>query len=122
MTSRGSLTLVYLSDQFTDAAADEAARLRFATAAEAILAENNTPAVVGVLSATGILIVSLVMLRSVLPRWVGWLGVAAGIFGIAGEALRQAVPSFYLGYGLLMWAWFIAVGIALVRLGRRTPR
>jgi hypothetical protein len=25
-------------------------------------------------------------------------------------------------YGILMWAWFTAVGIALIRLSRRTPR
>ncbi len=28
--------------------------------------------------------------------------------------------SFYWGYGLLMWVWFVAVGIALIRLARRT--
>jgi hypothetical protein len=112
---------VYLSGRHSGAASDTE-RARYATAAEAILAENNTPALVGVLSAAGILLISLAMLRGVLPHWIGWLGVAAGVFGVAGEALRQAVPSFYLGYGLLMPAWFLAVGIALLRLGLRTPR
>ncbi|TFD18833.1 DUF4386 family protein [Cryobacterium sp. TMT4-10] len=121
VTSRGSLTLVYLSGRHSEATSDTE-RARFATAAEAILGENNTPAIVGVLSAAGILLISLAMLHSALPRWIGWLGVAAGVFGVAGEALRQVVPSFYLGYGLLMPAWFLVVRIALVRLGLRTPR
>jgi hypothetical protein len=47
VTSRGSLTLVYLSDQYMAASAPE--RDRFAFAAEAIVAENNTPAIVAVL-------------------------------------------------------------------------
>lgn len=39
------------------------------------------------------------------------------------EALRYVAPSFYWGYGILLWAWFVAVGVALIRLaggrGRR---
>ena len=27
-----------------------------------------------------------------------------------------AVPEFYWGYGVLLWVWFIAAGIALIRL------
>lgn len=121
VTSRGSLVLVSLSDRYALAESADARR-RFATAAEAIIAENNTPAIIGVLSAAGILLISLVMLRSVLPRTVAWLGVAAGALGMVSEALRQAAPAFYSGYGLLMWAWFVATGVALIRLGLRTPR
>jgi hypothetical protein len=120
VTSRGSLTLVYLSDQYMAAAASE--RDRFAIAAEAIVAENNTPVIVAVLSAAGILLISLVMTRGVVPRAVGWLGVATGALGMLSEALRYAAPFFYWGYGILLWVWFIAVGISLILLGRRTPR
>jgi Domain of unknown function (DUF4386) len=120
VTSRGSLTLVYLSDQYMAAAVSE--RDRFAIAAEAIVAENNTPAIVAVLSAAGILLISLVMIRSVMPRAIGWLGVATGALGMLSEVLRHAAPFFYWGYGILLWAWFIAIGIALILLGRRTPR
>jgi hypothetical protein len=120
VTSRGSLTLVYLSDQYMAAAASE--RDRFAIAAEALVAENNTPAVVAVLSAAGILLISLVMTKGVMPRAIGWLGVATGALGMLSEALRHAAPFFYWGYGILLWVWFIAVGIALIALGRRTPR
>jgi hypothetical protein len=41
---------------------------------------------------------------------------------VIAEALRFAVPDVYLAYGVLMWAWFAAVGIALIRLALRTPR
>ena len=121
VTSRGSLVLMYLSDRYT-AASDDAARLRYATAAEAIVAENNTPAVVGVLSALGILLISCVMLQGVLPRTLAWLGIAPGGLGVVSEALRHAVPEFYWGYGVLLWIWFVAVGLALIRLAARTPR
>ncbi|MDZ4090767.1 MAG: DUF4386 family protein [Arthrobacter sp.] len=121
VTSRGSLVLVYLSDRYT-AAGDDAARLRYATAAEAVVAENNTPAVVGVLSALSILLISVVMLRGVLPRTLAWLGIATGGLGVVAEALRHAVPEFYWGYGVLLWVWFVAVGLALIRLAARTPR
>lgn len=74
------------------------------------------------LSALGILLISLVMLRGVLPRTVAWLGLATGGLGVVSEALRYAAPLFYSGYGVLLWAWFIAVGVALIRLAKRTPR
>ena len=121
VTSRGALSLVYLSDRYSATTSVES-RSRFATAAEAIVAENNTPAIVGVLSAAGIFLISMVMTRGVLPRAVAWLGVLTGAMGILSEALRHAAPQFYWAYGILLWAWFIAVGIALIRLGRRTPR
>lgn len=120
VTSRGSLILVYLSDQYAGAA--DADRDRYAVAAEAIVAENNTPAIVAVLSAAGILLMSLVITRGVFPCAIGWLGVATGALGMLSEALRYAAPFFYWGYGILLWVWFIAVGIALISLGRRTPR
>lgn len=121
VTSRGSLVLVYLSDRYA-AAGDDAARLRYSTAAEAIVAENNTPAAVGVLSALGILLISVVMRKGVLPRTLAWLGIATGGLGVIAESLRHAVPGFYWSYGVLLWVWFVAVGIALIRLAMRTPR
>ncbi|MDI3240388.1 DUF4386 family protein [Arthrobacter sp. AL08] len=121
VTSRGSMVLVYLSDRYA-AADDDASRLRYSTAAEAIVAENNTAAVVGVLSALGILLISFVMLKGVLPQTLAWLGIAIGGLGVVAEALRHTVPEFYGGYGVLMWAWFVGVGVALIRLAGRTAR
>lgn len=122
VSSRGSLVLVTLSDWYMAAATPEL-RDRYATAAEAIIAEGNTPGIAGVLAAVGILLVSLVMLRSTLPRTLAWLGIATGVVGVASEVLRYAVPMFYSVYGLLLWAWFVMVGILLLRLAssRRGP-
>src|SRR6476620_5076954 len=74
VSSRGSLSLVYLSDMYASAGT-EGDRSVFATAAEAIIAENNTPAIAGLLSPVGIFLISLVMLRGVMPRAVAWLGL-----------------------------------------------
>ena len=123
VTSRGSLTLVYLSDRFVAAGSDEERRA-YSIAAEAIIAENNTPAIAGVLSAFGIFLMGLAMLKgtAVFPRYLPWLGIATGGLGVASEILRHAAPGFYWGYGVLLWAWFIAAGISLIRLPRRAAR
>lgn len=119
-TSRGSLTLVFLSDRYLVASPDE--RSVYAVAAEAIVAENNTPSAAGMLSAFGILVVSLIMTRSDLPRSLAWIGVVTGALGIASEALRYAVPAFYWTYGILLWVWFIGAGVTLLRHARRAER
>ena len=121
VTSRGSLNLIYLSDRYLEAATDEQRRV-YATAAEAMIAENNTPAIVGALSALGILLMATAMTKgpkALFSRWVAWLGVATGALGVVSEILRHAVPGFYWGYGILLWVWFIATGIALIRLSRQ---
>lgn len=118
VSSRGSLNLVYLSDRFMAAGTDQERRA-YAAAAEGIIAENNTPAIVGALSALGILLMGAAMLRGgrgPFPRYLAWLGIATGAVGVVSEALRHAFPDFYWGYGILLWAWFIATGIALFRL------
>lgn len=118
-TSRGSLTLVYLSDRYMGASPQE--RGAYSAAAEAIVAENNTPSAAGMLSAFGILVVSLLMTRSDLSRAIAWIGVATGALGVVSEALRYAAPYFYWGYGVLLWVWFVGVGVALLRHAR-APR
>ncbi|MCX8455980.1 DUF4386 family protein [Paenarthrobacter ureafaciens] len=119
VSSRGSLSLIYLSDRYMGAAPGE--RSVFATAAEAIIAENNTPAIAGLLSPLGILLISLVMLKGVFPRVLAWLGILTGAFGLLSEALRFVAPEFYWVYGILLWAWFITVGVSLIRLPSKTP-
>ncbi len=119
VSSRGSLNLVYLSDRYMATGSDQERRA-YATAAEAIIAENNTPAIVGALSAFGILLMGLAMLtaRAPFPRFLAWLGTVTGALGVVSEVLRHTVPDFYWGYGVLLWVWFIAAGIALIRLPR----
>jgi hypothetical protein len=61
--------------------------------------------------------------KSVLPRWVAWMGFAAsGVYTFAqGELLATAIPGIrYWGaaglIGSLMWlGWLIALGIELIR-------
>ncbi|MFD5277620.1 DUF4386 family protein [Pseudarthrobacter sp. NPDC058362] len=120
VSSRGSLSLVYLSDRYS-VAGSEGERGVFAAAAEALIAENNTPAIAGLLSPVGIFLISLVMLKGVLPRSVAWLGLLTGALGVLSEALRFVAPTFYWGYGVLLWAWFISIGISLIRLHPEAP-
>ena len=119
VSSRGYLNLVYLSDRYM-AAATDGERSAYATAAEAIIAENNTPAIAGVLSALGILLMGLAMLAAAapFPQYLALLGIGTGALGVLSEALRHTVPDFYWGYGILLWLWFIATGIVLIRLSR----
>jgi cell division protein FtsW (lipid II flippase) len=117
-TTTGAPALVYLSDQFT-ATTDPARRTALAAAAETLIAQNRTPMVVGPLTAVGLLIVSIVMLRGVFGRAVAYLGIATGVLGIAGEALRFAVEGGYGVYGVLLLVWTAAVGWKLYQLGTR---
>ena len=64
----------------------------------------------GVLTTVGMLIVSLVMLRGVFPRWIAYLGIATGILGVASEALRPVIEGGYGVYGVLLLVWTAAVG------------
>src|SRR5664280_1469100 len=116
-TTTGAPALVYLSDQFM-ATADPARRAVFTTAAETLIAQNRTTVVVGPLTTVGLLIVSIVMLKGVFPKAVAYLGVAAGVLGIAAEALRMVFEGFYAIAGLLPLIWMGAVGWNLYRLGR----
>ena len=116
-TSTGAPALVYLSDQYA-ATNDAAQRSVFVAAAEGLIALNRTPTAVGVLTTIGMLIVSLVMLRGVFPRWVAYLGIATGVLGIASEALRPVIEGGYAVYGLLLLVWMGAVGWRLFRLGQ----
>ena len=118
-TTTGAPALVYLSDEFT-ATTDPARRAALAAAAETLIAQNRTPVVVGPLTAVGLLIVSIVMLRGVFPRAVAYLGIAAGVLGVASEALRFVIEGGYGVYGVLMLVWTGAVGWRLCQLGRGT--
>jgi hypothetical protein len=115
-TGEGGPVLVYLSDQYM-AATTDAQRAAFATAAEGFIAQNNIPSAPGILTAIGILIISLVMLRGVFHKGVAYLGIATGAIGIISESLRPLLGLGYIGYGLLLPTWFLAVGWKLYRLG-----
>ena len=72
----------------------------------------------GILTAMGILILSLVMLKGVFHKGVAYLGIATGAIGIISEALRPIIGPGYYIYGLLLPIWFVVVGWKLYRLAR----
>ncbi len=99
------------------AATTAAQRAAEATAAEGLIAVSNAVNAAGILTALGILILSLVMLKGVFPKGVAYLGIVTGALGIASEALRDTIGPGYFVYGLLLPIWFLAVGWKLYRLG-----
>jgi|SRR5215203_1724832 len=107
--------LVYLSDQYA-AATTDAQRASLAVAAEGLIAVSNAVNAAGILTAFGILVLSLVMLKGVFPRGIAYLGIATGAAGIVSEVLRDMIGPGYFVYGLLLPSWFIAVGWTLYRL------
>jgi hypothetical protein len=109
--------LIYLSDHYV-AATTVAQRAALTTAAEGLIAVSNAVNAAGILTALGILILSLVMLKGVFPKGVAYLGIVTGALGIVGEALRDILGPGYIVYGLLLPIWFLAVGWKLYRLAR----
>src|SRR5919199_2666514 len=116
-TGEGAPALVALSDQYA-AATTDAARTAFATAAEVLIATEAIPAAIGVLQTIGILVLSLVMVRSAFPKSVAYLGVATGALGIVSEALLPLLGSAYAIYGMLVMVWFLVIGWQLYHLAR----
>jgi hypothetical protein len=110
------LGLVYLSDQY--AAAMGTQRAVFATAAEALIAQNNAfnPLYESVF-ALSILILSLVMLKGVFQKGVAWLGIATFVAACIAMTLWPIVGVGYFWWWLVFAIWFIAVGWKLYRLG-----
>jgi Domain of unknown function (DUF4386) len=107
--------LLQLSNQYV-AASSEAQRLSLATAAEGLMAVSNAVNAAGILTALGILILSWVMRQDFFWRNAGTLGIVTGVFGIVSEVLRDLIGPGYFLYGILLPAWFVAVGWKLYRL------
>lgn len=108
--------LVYLSSQYAAAAAD-AQRVALATAAEGFIASANAVSAAGILTALGILLLSVVMLKGV-GKGAAFLGIVTGAVGIVFEALRPLIGMAYTLYGLLLLAWFVVAGLKLLRMSR----
>ena len=121
--------LVYLSNNYM-AATNDAQRATFATAAEWALAQNNAVSASGIdpimtSCAIGVLVISLVMLKSIFHKGIAYWGIATGILGIIsafGIVIRPIAvpPPLGIGYVLfafLLTAWFVALGTKLYRLG-----
>jgi hypothetical protein len=116
------LGLVHLAYQYP--AADQARRAVLATAAEALLAQNNAfnPLYESAFAA-GILLVSIVMLKGVFPRWVAYVGLANLPACLVALTLWPLIGIGYFWWWVLFVVWFTALGARLIALGRNTaPR
>ncbi|QGF22566.1 hypothetical protein [Raineyella fluvialis] len=107
--------LVLLSDAYTSATS-EAERLTLVGAADALVAIANAMPWAGVLTAAGILVLSLAMWRGDSRRGLAVLGIVAGVLGMVSEVLRPVIGVAYLLYGLLLPVWFGWVGVVLLRV------
>ncbi len=112
-----SWSIVELASRY--ATASGPAKEALAGGAEILAANVNAVSLIGVLTAIGILIISLLFSKSALGRVAGILGIVTGASGIFLEAFRFYVGAAYGLYGILLPAWSIAVGIGLFRLARR---
>ena len=112
--------LVVLSNSYT-AADTETRRAAVVSAAESLIAATNAVSWGGILTAAGILVLSLVMRRATFGTRVAVVGIITGAAGIACEALRPMIGGGYLFYGLLLPTWFALIGWQLHRLATRYP-
>lgn len=109
--------LVVLSSAYREADSEEQ-RAGLVSAADALIATTNAVSWGGVLTAAGILILSLLVRRAGLGRAVAVVGVVTGLLGIVSEALRPFLGAGYMIYGLLLPTWFAMVGWQLFRMTR----
>ena len=119
-------SIVTLSDTYNAATSPEH-RERLLAACEALLAANmweNTGAIMsGILTETGAIIFSALMLRTkVFNRATGWLGVVTHCFDFSSNLLGVFSPffkeMFTMVAGPLYILWFIMIGIGLLQLGK----
>lgn len=110
--------LIVLSNSYTVAQSDTE-RADLVSAADALIALTNAVSWAGIMTATAILLLSLVMRKSHFGQALAVFGVLTGALGILSEALRPMIGPAYLIYGLLLPTWFALVGWKLLRLGRR---
>jgi hypothetical protein len=115
------LGLVHLAYQYP--AADPGRRAVLATAAEALLAQNNAfNPLYEAAFAAGILLISIVMLRGVFPRWVAYVGMANLPACLLAFTLWPLIGIGYFWWWVLFVVWFTALGVRLMALGRSTGR
>jgi len=112
-TSAGSL--LALSDKYV-AATTDAQRATFSAASEAVnpMGVSAGPFMGGI----GIIIISIVMLKGVFHKGVGYLGIATGLVLLSTVVgLGFLVPGLFIIFAVLLAVWSIAVGSKLYRLG-----
>jgi hypothetical protein len=111
--------LVVLSGSYASADT-ETRKAEVVSAAEALIAATNAVFFwAGILTAAGILVLSLAMRNGNFGTRLAALGIVTGIAGIICEALRPMIGGGYLLYGLLLPIWFALAGWQLHRLATR---
>ena len=111
-----TLGLSFLAEHYQTVSGTQQASL--ATAAEALLAMNNAfnPVYESVF-AISIAILSVVMLKGVFSKMVGYIGILTAICAIVALSLFSVIGIGYFWWWIVFNVWFIAVGWKLYRLG-----
>ncbi len=103
-----------LSSDYYAATADAQKAAYIATADLLLSVVNASFIVTGLLFAAATILISILMLRGVFGKGVGYLGLIAGLVGIPGSL--PAVAIIFLISTILFAVWFIAVGWKLYKL------
>jgi hypothetical protein len=107
---------IYLSDRYVAAPLDQQAML--GTAAESLMAINNAfNPLYESLFGVSILLFSLVMLKGVFHKSIGYLGIATCVASLVALALWPVLNVNYFWWWGLFFIWFTAVGWKLYKLG-----
>lgn len=112
--------LVVLSNAFASAD-NEDRRAALVSAADALIAATNAVSWAGILTAGGILVLSLAMRKGTFGIILATFGIVTGVAGIVCETLRPMIGGAYLVYGMLLPMWFGLVGWRLHLLGATQP-
>lgn len=111
------LGLTDLSKKYAAATGD--AREVFATAGEALIAQNaGFNPVYEVLFAAGIAIFAVMMLKGVFGKFLAWLGIANLVAALVAMALFPVIGLAYFFWWVFPAVWLVAVGWRLIVLGR----
>jgi hypothetical protein len=110
--------LVVLANRYsqTDSPIEHAS---LASSADALIAATNAVSWAGILTATAILVLSLLMRPAGWGAPVAAFGIITGVLGLASEALRPMIGASYAVYGLLLPTWFALIGWKLLHLNDR---
>jgi hypothetical protein len=111
------LGMIYLSDKFVTASAEQ--QIMLGTAAESLMAINNAfNPLYEPLYGVSVLFFSIAMLKGVFHKSIGYLGIATCIVSIIAVALWPILNVNYFWWWSLLFVWFTAVGWKLYQLGR----
>ncbi len=91
--------------------AADSQRTVLATAAERLLAQNNTYGPGELVLTISVLFFSLIMLKDVFRKWVAFPGIIIFAIAVIGGILMPILGVAYLWWWAFFFIWLIAVGI-----------